>query len=362
MNVKNAVSFKSEVFSKLSENKNLYDPLVLIEIKKSIEPEYSEVVSGEFDGLLGLVYNKQKIDMIIKIINRTAPQVVEKGEASLEKLISRVENDKYIPTLIVPYLSPTIVERLKAKKYSGLDLNGNYYIATDHLIAVRLDKKNQYKESVNIKDIYSRNSSVVGVFLLRENFTYQRVTDIYDGIKKLGGKITLSTVSKVLTALAEQLIISREKGEIRLLQPMKLLSNLLTGYRSPVVAKILRVNLPKSRQEAKDILDEYLSNNWIWSGESSVDFYASTTPTNQFTVYCRNIEISKDFIEKYVDEKFYNYTLCLIPESEEYLLFDSKENIASKIQTYIELSQLDKREKEIAKDIEKDILNEFSRY
>lgn len=277
-------------------------------------------------------------------------------------MISTVENRKYIPTLIVPYLNPTIVERLKSKKFSGLDLNGNYYIATDDFIAVRLDKKNQYKESVNIKDIYSRNSSVVGMFLLRENSTYQRVNDIYDGIKKLGGKITLSTVSKVLTALAEQLIISREKGEIRLLQPVKLLSNLRAGYRSPVVAKVLRLNLPQSRQETKAILDQYFVNNWIWSGESSADFYASTSPTNQFTIYCRTIEIPKDFIEKYVDVKFYNCTLCAIPESEEYLFFDSKENIASKIQTFIELSQLDKREKEIAKDIEKEILNEFSRY
>jgi hypothetical protein len=242
-----------------------------------------------------------------------------------------------------------------------LDLNGNYYIATDNFIAVRLDKKNHYKESNYIKDIYSRNSSIVGRFLLGGNITYPKVSDIYSGIKNLDGKITLSTVSKVLTALQEQLIISKENGEIRLLQPAKLLSNLKTGYRLPVVAKILRVNLPPTKQEAKDILDKYFFNNWTWSGESSVEFYAATTPTNQFTVYCRNIGIPQDFIVKYVDVRFYNYTFCIIPASEEYLLFDSKENTVSKIQTYLELSQLDKREKEIAKEIEKDIVDEFSR-
>ncbi|MCK9282640.1 MAG: hypothetical protein M0P71_18640 [Melioribacteraceae bacterium] len=357
----NTDSFKSEVFSKLSEKRNLYDPLIIIEIVKTLQLQSTNLINREADGMIRFNYIRQELDMVIEIINRTAPQVVERGIAILEKMISSVEDGKYIPTLIVPYLSPAIIERLKEKKISGLDLNGNYYIATDNFIAVRLDNKNQYKESVNIKDIYSRNSSIVSKFLLGENTNYQKVSDIYEGIKKLGGKITLSTVSKVLTALQEQLIISKEKGEIRILQPAKLLSNLCTGYRSPVVAKILRVNLPQSRQDAKVILDKYFINNWIWSGESSAEFYATTTSSNQFTVYCRNIEIPQEFIQKYVDVRFYNYTFCVIPESEEYLLYDSKENIASKIQTYIELSQLDKREKEIAKDIERDILNEFSR-
>jgi len=361
MSANNTDSFRSEVFSKLSENRNLYDPLIIIELKKNSQLQSKNFENGEAYGMLRLNYIEQKIDLAIEIINRTAPQVVERGIAILDKLNSSSENWKIIPTLIVPFLSASIVARLKEKKYSGLDLNGNFYIATDNFIAVRLDKKNQYKESVNIKDIYSRNSSIVGRFLLCENTTYRKVSDIYDGIKKLGGKITLSTVSKVLTALQDQLIISKEKGAIRIVQPAKLLSNLSTGYRAPVVIRILRLNLPQAKQEAKVILDKYFVDNWIWSGESSAEFYAATTPTNQSIVYCRNIEISQEFLQKYVDVRFYNYTFCIIPETEEYLLYDSKENVASKIQTYIELNQLDKREKEIAKDIERDILNVFSR-
>lgn len=84
MNVINAVSFRSEVFSKLSENRNLYDPLVLIEIEKLIEPESSDLVNREADGVIRLSYIQQKLDMIFKIINRTAPQVVEKGKLLLK--------------------------------------------------------------------------------------------------------------------------------------------------------------------------------------------------------------------------------------------------------------------------------------
>jgi hypothetical protein len=361
MNSNSVDSFKSEVFYRLAENRNLYDPLVITNIENISQSQSDDLLKNEADGIIRLNYLQQKLELIMEIINRTAPQVVERGLAVLEKMIESVDNKKYLPVLIVPYLSPEITERLKLKNFSGLDLNGNYYIATEVFIAVRLDKKNQYKESAYIKDIYSRNSSIIGRFLLSSNITYPKVSDIYSGIEKLGGKITLSTVSKVLTALQEQLIILKEKGEIRLLQPAKLLANLKTGYRAPIVAKILRVNLPLNKKEAKTILDSYFPNNWIWSGESSTEFYATTVSTDQSTVYCRNINIPHEFILKYVDVRFYNCTFCVIPVSEEYLIFNSIGNAASKIQTYLELSQLDKREKEIAQDIEKDILNEFNR-
>lgn len=354
-------SFENEVFLKLSANKNLYDPLIIAEVLPEFQIKSNDSIVMRADAIIRLDYFQQQLNLLVEIKNRTAPKIIEQGIAALQTLIASANNKKYVPALLVPYLSMEVMERLKSKKFSGLDLNGNYYIVTDNIIAIRLDRKNQYKESANIKEIYSRNSSIVGRFLLRKNSAYNKVSEIYDGIQKLDSKITLSTVSKVLSALNEQLIIAKGKNEIRLIQPTRLLANLRNGYRAPTVTKILNVNLPQSRQEAKDILDKYFLNNWIWSGESSADFYAITTPTNQFTTYCKSIEVPQDFIVKYVDVRFYNYTFLIIPPSEEYLLFDSKENTASKIQTYLELSQLGKREKEIARDIEKDILNDFVR-
>jgi hypothetical protein len=355
-----ANSFENEVFSKLTENRNLYDPLVITEVlQESIINSNSSNIRA--DGVIRFDYLEQKLNLLIEIKNRTAPQIVERGIAVLKSLMFSTDDKEYIPALVVPYLSPPVVERLKSGKFSGLDLNGNYYIVTDNIIAIRLDKKNQYKETAYIKDVYAKNSSIIGRFLLRENFTYQKVSDIYNGINELGGKITLSTVSKVLTVLQEQLILSKDKEGIKLIQPVKLLSNLRMGYRAPAVSKTLLLNLPQTRQEAKDIFVKYFSDRWIWSGESSAEFYASTTLASQFTVYCKSSEIPQDFMNKYVDEKFYNYTFHIIPKSEEYILFDSQNNIASRLQTYLELSQLDKREKEIAQDIEKDILSGFDR-
>jgi hypothetical protein len=125
MIINNTDSFKSEVFSKLSENRNLYDPLVITEIVKHLQLQSVDIINREADGMICLNYLKQKLELIIEIVNRTAPQVIEKGIVVHEKLIASADDKRYRPLLIVPYLNPEIAERLKLKNFSGLDLNGN---------------------------------------------------------------------------------------------------------------------------------------------------------------------------------------------------------------------------------------------
>ncbi len=227
-------------------------------------------------------------------------------------------------------------------------------------MAIRLDKKNSYKESVNIKDIYSRNSSLIGRFLLRNNNIFSKVSDIYEGIIRLGGNITISTVSKVLKALKEELIISKSSNEIKLIQPSKLLLLLKENYKLPNIISQYKLKLPPEREKAKLILNDLIKNNWIWSGDSCAEFYASTTPTVQFSVYSK-LKPDENKILPFIDDKFYNYTLNIIAPGNSYIFFNSLNNKASKIQTCLELSKLDKREKEIAADIEKDILDELTK-
>jgi hypothetical protein len=67
----------------------------------------------------------------------------------------------------------------------------------------------------------------------------------------------------------------------------------------------------------------------------------------------------KDLVEDYSDSKFYNSTLVIYSNDQNFIFFDSKDNYASALQSYLELMQLDKREKEIAEDIKRRILSEF---
>ena len=87
MNSNSVDSFKSEVFLKLFENRNLYDPLVITDIENTSQLQSDDLLKKETDGIIRLTYLRQKLELIMEIINRTAPQVVERGLAVLEKMI-----------------------------------------------------------------------------------------------------------------------------------------------------------------------------------------------------------------------------------------------------------------------------------
>jgi hypothetical protein len=353
--VKTAKFSENEVFDKLEREKQLYSPLILSDVRRTESSNDNGI-----DGFVKLNYLGNTISLIIEIKNRTAPQIVETGIDALLKITKNEMHKDFVPTLVVPYLNEKIVDRLRTNTLCGLDLNGNYFIATPEFVAIRLDRENQYKESAYIKAIYSRNSSIVGRYLLRQSYNYNKVSDIYEGIKKLDGNISLSTVSKVLTGLEEQLIISKENNKIKLLQPSKLLKNLKENYIGPSLQRNIKVKLPDELIQAKRILSDLLGTNWIWTGESCAEFYTTTTPSNSFTVFSkgRNKPSTSD---EDVKMRFYNYTIYIVRSEDEYVFFDSSDYKASKIQAYLELSQLDKREKEIAQDIEKEILDEFGK-
>ena len=351
--MKTAKFSENEVFDQFVREKQLYSPLILSDVVRNESSNDKGI-----DGFVKINYLGKTISLIVEIKNRTAPQIVETSIDALLKITKNEKYKKFVPTLVVPYLNEKIVNRLRTYNFCGLDLNGNYFIGTPEFVAIRLDRKNQYKESTYIKDIYSRNSSLVGRYLLRQSYTYDKVSDIYEGIKELGGNLSLSTVSKVLTGLEEQLIISKENNKIKLLQPDKLLKNLKENYIAPSLQRTIKVSLPDEVMQAKRILLDMLGTNWIWAGESCAEFYTNTTPSNSFTVFSKGRNNPAP-PEEDVIMRFYNYTIYIIPLVDEYVFFDSSDYKASKIQAYLELSQLDKREKEIAQDIEKEILDEF---
>ena len=347
-------------WSVLENNSNLYDPFI-VELVNTIEVGNKGKYRG---GLLKLYLDERIYELYVEIVLRTAPSIVK---TTLYSLKERKEGawDKNINFgVMVPYLTKEIVEFLKKEGLVGLDLNGNYFIVKDDFIAIRLDKKNNFRENKPIKNVFSRNSSIVGRFLLRQNKAYKSVNEIYNEIQTLGGNLVLSTVSKVLSELEDQLIISKKKSEIKLVQPQKLLMNLRIGYLRPSTGNTIKLKLPLRKPEAKGILDNCLLNNWIWSGEDSSSHYSVTTEIYPMRIYFLG-ELGKENVnamhkDDLINEKFYNCLLYQLEKNDKYVLFDSEGNWASKIQSYLELSQLGKREKEIAENIEKDILSEFN--
>ena len=219
---------ESEILSRLTEKPD-FPPL-----RGTIE---------EFNPSLFLTGGKKSADLVLLLEweNKRRKFVVEfKGQSAPSYLASAIEQvraysaarPELLPLVIVPYLGPRSLERIIAAGVSGMDLCGNGVInVPGEWFVFRTGEKNRFPSSLPIKNIYRGASSIVArVFLLRPN--YKSVGDVRDEVLKRKADVSLSTVSKVLKALQEDLIISRN-DEIRLLQPERLLEQLESNYRRP---------------------------------------------------------------------------------------------------------------------------------
>ena len=343
INQGNYLAFESKALEELSTQGNLYSPLT---VKVSNRPLLS--MSRNSDVGIELGWQNQSILFDAEIVARTSPQLLEMKALKLRK------NKGLNPQLvIVPFLSDSVVEILKENNLSGLDLNGNYYITTPQFLAIRLDKKNEYKESATIRKIYSGTSSVVCRYFLTASNLAQGVGEITEDIRKMGCKLTAPTVSKVIKRLEEELILSRTSNGFKILQKDKLLENLKNGYAEPKIVEQKRLKVPIGPLDFLKSIS--YKKRWCLSGVSSANRYTVATFPQAYDVYVD--EIPKSWLE-WEDNRFFN--LILKKTQSDFVYFDrfESENIffSSKLQTYLELARGDKRERETSEELRSDIL------
>ncbi len=253
---------------------------------------------------------------------------------------------------------------LEREKINGIDLCGNGVVVVPGKFAVfRSGEKNRFPSSALIKNIYRKNSSMVGrAFLLRAN--YQTVQEIRTKINQRNflvnrwGKkpMSLSTVSKVLKTLQDHLIITR-KETIRLLQPDKLLEKLSENYNPPAIKE--RVRLKISEENGKTVwellskLSQKLALPLMASGISSVARYTVMQRGDLLSVYCPKVEALLERLPGSQSDRFPN--LELLATEDETVYFDARQEgnfwWASPIQVYLELMAGDKRDQETAEQL-----------
>jgi hypothetical protein len=336
----NRLEFSETSRGALVNGGGLYAPLHF----ENVQFPLQERGADGADATCELVWAGRRVRCSLEFEARATPRRIADALVRMERGVAREAE----PVMVVPYLSSGIAEQLQEARVSGIDLSGNYLILTDELVAVRLDQPNAYPRSRDIKKIFSYDSSIVGRFLLVEDRVFEQVNEIYEGILERGGGISLSTVSKVLKGLDEEMIISKRRGEIRLLQPEKLLERLRDGYRDPRVVGRLELGLPEGEEDST--LAEILGDSdWMWSGESSAESYVSTTRPRPRTVYTRRALSAMDSLREFEDHRFYN---CIVEQTrDDFVYFDQRGQWAAPVQAYLALCQMDKREREVARSI-----------
>lgn len=341
---------ENEVLSTLVAHKDIFAPLKILAVER--QPTAASAAAYRPDARITLSLQERSVSFLAEVKTRTAPGIIAES-------LWRLKNAPAVPgsnfMLIVPYLSATIVEMLNRENLSGLDLNGNYLIQAPDLLAMRLDHKNRFPESQPIKNIYAGGSSLVGRLFLARRGRFVSVNEVYDGIQKLGGGLSLSAVSKVLKGLEEDLIIEKSRAGIALLQPERLLQKLGENYRPPKILDTLKLKIPDLNSfSGLKGPDGFNLQGWVISGEGSARRYAVMADSYATKVYVTDF----GSLVKWMDEKFYN--VVVLRTGNRFPYFDAREDgglrWASPVQCWLELSRLDKREREIADGVRKAIL------
>ena len=274
------------------------------------------------------------------------------------------------PMLFMPFLSERQLKELEREGISGIDLCGNCVVVYPGTFSVfRSGGKNRFPSSAAIKNIYRKNSSMVGRgFFVYSDF--QTVQDIRATINQRNllvnrwnkKPMSLSTVSKVLKTMVEDLIITRTET-IRLLQPDKLLEKLRENYNPPAVKERIRLKISENNKSILKLLSEQsqqLKLPLIASGTSSVTRYTVMQRGDLLTVYCPKVEMLLNRLPGSQSDRFPN--LELLETEDEPVYFDARQEDgfwwASPLQVYMELMVGDKRDQETADQLKALILND----
>jgi hypothetical protein len=327
-----------------------------------LELRWEESKSREIDGILRLSWRKKSFKFAAECKRESSPKAIETAAEQARKY---AEASKLLPLVVVPFLGEQAIDALEARSVSGIDLCGNgVVIVPGEWYVRRTGRPNLFRAEGVIKNVYRKSSSVVArLFLACPEFG--SVQDALEGLRRRGGRVTLATVSKVSKRLEDDLIIERKREgatKLRLIQPDKLLDRLAANYAPPAVTRRLSGKLrgigPEEFQARLREWAEKTGNQVALTGMSSVGAYAVMARDGAEEYYCTDaagaVRAVGDRFQP--TERFASVILIETPDEEVY--FDRREGLtASPVQTFVELSAGDKRDRETAEQVRGVILS-----
>lgn len=315
-----------------------------------------------YDVIVEVLWSGRPYRFALEYKSRSTPKV-------FEETVARIKGDRRpagtYPMLMTPFLSSGQLAELEQGEVSGVDLCGNgVVIIAGELCVFRTGQPNRYPQSGPIKNIYrGRTSLVPRVFLARP--TYSEVNEVKREIEARGGKIAISTISKALATLDEDLIIKRAGGFTSLLQAETLLDKLAASYMPPRVTRRL---VGRWEGGPEDLLSEFFDKagraglRAILSGVSSVGRYAVMAREKKVQVYCNNIEATVRAAGTAIKETPRFPNVELIETNADFVYFDARPEAGIRyscpVQTFLELMAGDKRDRETAEQVKQGILAE----
>ena len=264
------------------------------------------------------------------------------------------------PMVVVPYLNDDALDLLQQEGVCGFDLSGNGFIViSGQLWFLQRGFPNRYPRKRRSRAPYRGKSALVGrTLMVRPRFF--SVTNLQTEIEKRGGNLSLGQVSKVLKAMEDDLVVVRKSDEIRLTQPTKLLDALVSGYSRPKPTKTLEAKVILNPDFFANLLNRADELGICVAGFEPQKYAVAPETQERLTIYVEPLA-ELDLVQAFgliPVQRFANVVFHVI--SDPVVYFDLVEadgfRWCSPLQVYLELMQGGKREKDIAFQIQEELL------
>jgi hypothetical protein len=191
---------------------------------------------------------------------------------------------------------------------------------------------------------------------------WESLTELRAAIAEAGTDLSLPQVSKAIQALADDLIVAKNRGNVTRLDSLKLLDKLSKEWRKPMVRNRVGIRLPLGVEVATSLSSPQLK--WAVTGESSVVKYGVFSQGGAKVIAVSNLLLALNLLGEKARQVPNFADLELIETTETGYFFaneiDNKGiRWASKLQTWLELQAGDARQQDAAWDVHKKILQEM---
>lgn len=264
------------------------------------------------------------------------------------------------PLILVPYLSAERLAELERQQISGVDLCGNgVVIVPGSLYILRTGQPNLYPDSRPLNNPYAGRSAIVARALLKR-VSWPSLNELAATVKKAGCPISLSQASKAVQALSEDLIVSKQREGIAVIDRQALLEKLGAAWRKPQARAKLALRLAAKSDWAK-ALTASAELRWALTGESSVIRYTTFGQSGPQQVAVSNLSLASGLLGGKTEPVPNFADIELWETDEDGFFFDNETDSkgvrwASRMQTWLELQAGDARQREAAQDLRRQLL------
>lgn len=343
------------MLDRLRPGELLLRPLVI----RDAAQQYDEGIDALLDVSFAADNSTERFAVECK--TRSTPEVFRKAIQQASENARRLDSH---PMIFLPYLSPDRLAELEDLEVSGIDLCGNGFVyVPNHMCVLRTGRPNLYPDSRPLANPYRGRSALVARMLI-SNPQWDTLSELTEAIEKqsqLKG-LSLSQVSKAISAFVEEMIVTKEGNTIKLTDPFRLLDNLGKDWR----------RRPPRRQRTYRSLDgkpklSELSNSkslaWSLTGESSATRYCTIAQGGPIRVAVSDLKLAESMLSL-APENVPSFSDIVLVETkdDEYFFANERDDegirYASRIQTWLELNDGDARQRETAKDLYQAIIKD----